>query len=54
MGPVPEPVILAPPPPPESLPGPFGQEGTRDDQAKVASQTRTTPAAPKVATPVKK
>jgi type IV pilus secretin PilQ/predicted competence protein len=52
-GPVPilEPANLAPMPPPplDGMPGPFGQKGTKDPAAKVASGTKTTPPSPKPA-----
>jgi general secretion pathway protein D len=48
--PISEPMIVAPPPPPEGTPGPFGQNKTRDPAARVASQTRPAMPAPKPAT----
>ena len=42
--PIGEPVIIAPPPPPDGMPGPFGQEGTKDPAAHAATQTRPMPA----------
>jgi type IV pilus secretin PilQ/predicted competence protein len=42
--PIEAPVIVAPPPPPDGTPGPFGQNKTRDPAAKAASQAQTRPA----------